>query len=63
MSRKLTAGCYSKLASAKETTGVKIAKTTSYSEAITALSNQFEAKKRVFSALNFQTLSWIINKE
>lgn len=62
MSRKLTAGCYSKLASAKETTGAKIAKTTSYTDAITALINHPEAKRKIYSTLNYQTLSWIINK-
>lgn len=60
---KLTEGCFSKLASAKETTGAKIAKTTSYSEAITSLVNQFEAKKRVIYSLNLSTLKWLINKE
>ena len=63
MSRKLTSACYTKLASAKETTGARIAKTTSYSESITALINHFEGKRKVYSTLNNQTLSWIINKE
>lgn len=60
---KITNGCYSKLASAKETTGVRVAKTTSYSESITALINHLNGKRKIYSTLNNQTLSWIINKE
>jgi hypothetical protein len=63
MSRKLTSGCYSKLASAKETTGAKVKSTVNYPESLEAISRQLETKIRIIGRLNFNTLQWLNNKE
>lgn len=62
MSRKLTSGCYSKLASAKETTGAKIKSTVTYHESLKALDSFFEAKRRIVNTLNEATKTWLINR-
>lgn len=63
MSRKLTEGCYSKLQSAPQIQGAKIASTVTYYESLKVLEKDLINKQGIVSKLNEATRLWLINKE